>query len=151
MSNHNQWMKEALLEAKKASDLGEVPVGAIVTRGDTVLSRSHNMRESLNNPVAHAEILALEQAAKTLGGWRLTGCSLYVTLEPCPMCAGALINSRISQLIYAATDPKAGAVNSLFSLLDDPRLNHQVDVVSGVLADESSALLKSFFAKLRSR
>ena len=142
-------MDLALAEAKKAFEIGEVPIGAVVVRGDEVIALAHNHRETAKNPLGHAELLAIDEACKKLGGWRLIGCTMYVTLEPCLMCAGAIINSRIERLVYATRDPKAGAVDSLYDVLRDSRLNHQVEVIEGVLAEESSRLLKQFFQELR--
>lgn len=144
-----KWMSEALKAAENALASGDVPVGAIVVHETIEISRAWNRKEELNNPLAHAEILALEAASKTLGRWRLRGCTLYVTLEPCVMCAGALIHSRVDRVVYATPDPKAGAVHSLFKILSDARLNHRPDVHSGVLQMEASRLLKEFFRKLR--
>jgi tRNA(adenine34) deaminase len=143
------WMREALSEARRAAKLGEVPVGAIVVRGDEIVGRGFNRRESDGDPLAHAEILALRQAARQIGNWRLVDCDLYVTLEPCAMCAGALVNSRIERLVFATRDPKAGYCGSLGNLVQDPRLNHRLEVVEGVLAEEASDLLRAFFASLR--
>jgi tRNA(adenine34) deaminase len=127
-----------------------VPVGAVVVNGaGEVVSRAHNTRETKGDPLGHAEILALRQAATRIGGWRLSGCTLYVTLEPCAMCAGALVNSRVRRLVYATEDPKAGFCGSLGNLVQDPRLNHRLEVRRGVLREESAALLKDFFAALR--
>ena len=143
------WMTQALAEARRAADLGEVPIGAVVVRDGEVVGRGHNRREIDGDPLAHAEMLALREAARLVGGWRLAGCSMYVTLEPCPMCAGALVASRIDRLVYGAADPKAGFCGSLGNLAQDPRLNHRLEVSSGVLAEESAALLRGFFASLR--
>ncbi|MFI5047226.1 MAG: nucleoside deaminase, partial [Acidimicrobiia bacterium] len=143
----------ALAEARAALAHDDVPVGAVVARlatGD-VLARRHNERELTGDPTAHAEILALRDAASAVGTWRLDGCVLVVTLEPCAMCAGALVNARVSMLVYGATDPKAGAVASLYTIATDPRLNHRVDVHSGVDADECGALLTAFFGARRGR
>jgi tRNA(adenine34) deaminase len=143
-------MRETLAEAALAADHGDVPIACIVVAADgRELGRAHNRRELDADPTAHAEILALRAAARVLGHWRLEGATVYVTLEPCPMCAGALVNSRIARLVYAAGDPKAGAVASLFSLGADPRLNHRFASTGGVLADEAVELLQGFFAKLR--
>jgi tRNA(adenine34) deaminase len=142
-------MRLALEAAEQAGRSGEVPVGAVVVVRGQVVSVAHNQRECLNDPTAHAEIIALRAAAAALGSWRLVDADLYVTMEPCPMCAGALVNARIRRLYYGCDDPKAGAARTLYRLLDDARLNHQVEVVSGVLATESAALLKSFFLRLR--
>jgi tRNA(adenine34) deaminase len=144
-------MTEALAEARRAADLGEVPVGAVVVREGEVLGRGHNRREIDGDPLAHAEILAIRQAAAAIGGWRLSGCTLYVTLEPCSMCAGALVNSRVERLVYGAVDPKAGYCGTLGNLVQDPRLNHRLEMTVGVLEDESAALLRGFFASLRRR
>ncbi len=149
MSDSADFMRAALAEARAAEAAGEVPVGAVVVRDGEVLARAHNQPIGLNDPTAHAEILALRAAAKKLGNYRLTGCDLYVTLEPCAMCAAALVHARIRRLVYAAADPKAGAVASTMRLLDAPHLNHRVEVESGLLADESSALLQRFFSERR--
>src|SRR6201994_1295442 len=129
-----QWMSEALALARLAAAEGEVPIGAVVVFEGSVVGRGRNARERLHDPTAHAEILALQEAARALSRWRLTGATLYATLEPCFMCAGALVNSRIDRLVFAVPDPKAGAVGSLFNVPEDPRLNHRVSVSSGVLA-----------------
>lgn len=141
----------ALDEARAALEHDDVPVGAIVIRMNTgqVLARRHNERELTNDPTAHAEILALRDAATVLGTWRLDGCALVVTLEPCAMCAGALVNARIGEVIFGADDPKAGALGSRYHLLADPRLNHECDVVHGVRAEESAELLRDFFTSRR--
>ena len=144
-------MRRALEEAARAAEKGEVPVGAIVARGEEVIATAHNEREATGDPTAHAELLALRRASKKLGSWRLTGCTLYATLEPCPMCAGALHASRISRLVYAAPDPKAGAAGTLYDLPADPRLNHIYPYTSGVLQDESASLLRAFFELRRSK
>ena len=152
MSEHDErFMRLALAEAEAAQRLGEVPVGAVAVLGDRVIGRGHNRRETDAHPLRHAELIALDEAAATLKAWRLLGVTLYVTLEPCVMCAGALVLSRIDRLVYAATDPKAGAVASIFRVLDEPRLNHHVQVTAGVLADEASEQLKAFFRDLRKR
>jgi tRNA(adenine34) deaminase len=144
-------MRTALAAAERATLSGEVPVGAVVVVRGEVIAVAHNQRETNNDPTAHAEIVALRAAAAALNSWRLVDADLYVTMEPCPMCAGAMVNARVRRLIYGCDDPKAGAVRTLFQLLDDQRLNHRVEVVSGVLAAESSVLLKSFFSRLRLR
>ena len=144
-----KYMQLALKEARLAADYGEVPIGAVIVRGDEVVACAHNRREQTGDPTAHAEILALRKAAKKLGGWRLSGTRLYVTVEPCPMCAGALVLARIDALIYGADDAKWGAVESLFSVLNHPGLNHRIDVINGVLADESRQLMQQFFALRR--
>lgn len=151
MGEHVSWMREALAEAEKACVLGEVPVGAVVVRDGEVIGRGHNLRETLLDSSAHAEILALREAARKLGDWRLTGCTLYVTIEPCPMCAGALVQFRVSRLVYGARDPKAGAVDSIVDLVRHPRFNHQVEVISGVLEEECRAVIQRFFRSLREK
>jgi tRNA(adenine34) deaminase len=143
------WMAEALEEARRAAAEGEVPIGSVVVFEGRVVGRGRNARERLNDPTAHAEILALQEAARSLGRWRLTGATIYATLEPCFMCAGALVNARIDRLVYAVADPKAGAVGSLFDVPRDPRLNHRLVVSTGPLADECSDLLRSFFRTRR--
>ena len=143
------FMRRALAAAEEAAGRGEVPVGAVVVLGDEIVAVAHNERETASDPTAHAEVLALRRAAAALGSWRLTDADLYVTMEPCPMCAGALVNARIRRLYFGCDDPKAGAVRTLYSLLDDKRLNHRVEVVPGLLAAEGSALLRAFFSRLR--
>ena len=145
----DHWMGLALEEAERAAAEGEVPVGAVVINGAEVIGRAHNLREKDGDPLAHAEVLALRQAAQALGDWRLECCTLYVTLEPCSMCAGALVNSRVERLVFATRDPKAGFCGSLGNLVQDDRLNHRLEVVEGVRREESAALLKNFFAGLR--
>ncbi len=142
-------MALALEEARAAAEAGDVPVGAVVARGDEVLARSGNAREQAQDPTAHAEILALRRAAVMVGSWHLEGCTMYVTLEPCAMCAGALVLARIDRLVYAAADPKAGFAGSLGDLTRDPRLNHLVEVETGVLEAEASELLREFFRQRR--
>ena len=142
-------MEVALDEARAAAEAGDVPVGAVVARGDEVLARSGNAREQAQDPTAHAEILALRRAAVMVGSWHLEGCTMYVTLEPCAMCAGALVLARIDRLVYAAVDPKAGFAGSLGDLTRDPRLNHLVEVETGVLEAEASELLSEFFRQRR--
>jgi tRNA(adenine34) deaminase len=143
------FMRLALAAAEEAAGRGEVPVGAVVVLRDEVVAVAHNERETGSDPTAHAEIVALRRAAAALGSWRLTDADLYVTMEPCPMCAGALVNARIRRLYFGCDDPKAGAVRTLYTLLDDKRLNHRVEVVPGLLAAEGSALLRGFFSRLR--
>jgi tRNA(adenine34) deaminase len=149
MSDHEHYMMIALEEARTAMSEGEVPVGAIVVRDDRIIGRAHNQRQQLHDPTAHAEMVAITQAAESLGSWRLDGSTLYVTLEPCPMCAGAILLARIPTVVYGAADPKAGAVHSLYKLLDDPRLNHQCLVVSDVLAEPCGRILSEFFQEQR--
>lgn len=143
-------MNLAIDQARQAAAVGEVPVGAVVVvdRG-RVIGQAHNRRELDQDPTAHAEILAMRQAAKQLGSWRLVDATLYVTLEPCPMCAGALVNGRVARLVYGCPDPKAGAVRTLFALCEDPRLNHRVEVVAGIEAEACRDLLRTFFVQLR--
>lgn len=147
--NDETFMHRALLEAKKAYLKGEVPVGAVITLDGQVIARAHNRREELQDPTAHAEILAIREAAAKLRSWRLVGATIYVTLEPCPMCAGALVLARIGRLVYGAADPKSGAAGSVMNLVNHEVLNHRVSVTSGILEDECSALLKQFFSELR--
>ena len=142
-------MELALTLARDAATAGEVPVGAVVLRAGEVIARRRNERETTNDPTAHAEVLALRDAASAVGSWNLSGCTLVVTLEPCPMCAGAILNSRVSRLVFGAADPKAGATGALYNLMSDPRLNHDVDVEHGCRADESRELLMRFFADKR--
>jgi tRNA(adenine34) deaminase len=142
-------MRLALAEASKAAACGEVPIGAVVVRDDEVVAIAHNRRETDRDPTAHAEVLAIRSAAAALGAWRLSGCTLYVTIEPCPMCAGAIVLARIDELVFGASDPKAGACGTLMDVVRDERLNHQVGVVSGVLADECAGLMREFFARRR--
>ncbi|MBO8178790.1 MAG: nucleoside deaminase [Bacillus sp. (in: Bacteria)] len=144
-------MKLAIEEAKKAEKIGEVPIGAVIVWNDQVISTAHNLRETTQDAVTHAEILAIQQACQKLGTWRLEEAELYVTLEPCPMCSGAIILSRIKRVVYGAKDPKAGCAGTLMNLLTDERFNHQAEVVSGVLEEECGLLLTSFFRKLRER
>ena len=144
----NQWMTIALEEARAAAAAGDVPVGAIVVADGHILGRGRNRRELDHDPTAHAEIMALREAAKALGMWRVEA-SLYVTQEPCPMCAGAIVNARVARLVYGCSNPKAGAIKTLYQIASDPRLNHRVDVVGGVLEAECANELSSFFAKLR--
>ena len=154
--DHHHWMAEALALAAEAAARGEVPVGAIVVhhgQGEIprIIGRGYNQREQECDPSAHAEIVAMREAGKTLGSWRLDNCTLYVTLEPCPMCAGAMIQARLPRLVYGCTDPKAGCVSTLYQLCTDPRFNHRVEVLGGILAEESASLLRNFFAERRAR
>jgi tRNA(adenine34) deaminase len=147
--NHAYFMLAALEEAKKAEEMGEVPIGAVVVRDGKIIARGYNLRETTQDPLAHAEIRAIQQAADRLGSWRLQDCILYVTLEPCPMCAGAILQSRIKQVVYGTADPKAGCAGSLLNLLQDQRFNHQTEVVTSVCQQECSQILKQFFHRLR--
>ena len=142
-------MTRAIELAALAAQKGEVPVGAVVYREAQVLGEAANRRETKNDPTAHAEVVALRQAARRLRSWRLTGCAIAVTLEPCPMCAGALVNARVDRLVYGAADPKMGCVRTLYNLCDDTRFNHRIQVVSGVMADQCAAMLSAFFAERR--
>jgi len=148
---HMKWMAAAIDEAQKASGLGEVPVGAVVVLDNAIIGRGHNLRETTRDPTAHAEIIALREACSYTGSWRLENADIYVTVEPCPMCAGALVNARISGLVFGCRDPKAGAVRSLYGLVEDGRLNHRVSVIEGVLAEECGRIMSDFFAGLRRR
>lgn len=144
-----RWMRLALEEARQAMREDEVPVGAVIVREGRVIASAHNQRETLHDPTAHAEMLAITQAAAELNDWRLENCELYVTLEPCPMCAGAILQARIPRVFYGAVDPKAGAVESLFQLLFDTRLNHRVETRGGVMGGECGAILTDFFRAQR--
>ncbi|HEX4795547.1 MAG TPA: tRNA adenosine(34) deaminase TadA [Humisphaera sp.] len=150
-SESEHWMTEAIAEARKAEAIDEVPIGCVIVHdpSQTVIGRGYNRRQIDRDATAHAEILAIRQAGHARGGWRLIDCSLYVTLEPCPMCAGAIVNARIPRLAYGCDDPKAGAVRTLFQLCEDPRLNHRVIVEAGILADQCGQLLRVFFQKQR--
>lgn len=150
MTNDEKFMLAALKLARRAAGEGEVPVGCVVVKDGVIVGRGRNRRETGRSATAHAELRAIENACKRLGGWRLWECELYVTLEPCPMCAGAIVNSRIRRVVYGASDPKAGAAGSVLDLFSFP-LNHRPEVVSGVMAEECSAELKKFFAGLRAR
>ena len=145
------WMEEALREAQRALALGEVPVGAVVVRGEEIVGRGCNQPITENDPTAHAEIVALRDAARAIGNYRLNDCELYATMEPCVMCAGAITHARIKKLIYGADDPKAGAVRSVMQVLNAPALNHQVEVVSGVLAGRAMEMVQAFFRERRAR
>lgn len=148
---HQHWMWHALDQAQRAGEQEEVPVGAVVVYQDRIIGEGYNQRETLKDPTAHAEMIALTQAAAALQSWRLLDCTLYVTLEPCPMCAGAIIQSRLPRLVFGTPDPKAGACISLYQITDDSRLNHRVNVTGGVLQEQCSTILKDFFALQRSR
>jgi tRNA(adenine34) deaminase len=145
------FMAEALAEARRAAAEGEVPIGAVLVAEGRIAGRGRNARERLRDPTAHAEIFALQEASRALGRWRLTGATMYATLEPCPMCAGALVNARVDRLVYGVADPKAGAVDTLFDVVRDARLNHRIAVTSGVLAGECAALLQEFFRQRRTK
>lgn len=145
-----RFMRLAIEEARAAESEGEVPVGAIVVDEEhEIIGRGFNRRETWQDPTAHAELLAMQNASKELGSWRLVGCTTYVTLEPCPMCAGTMVNARLERVVFGARDPKAGAIRSLFELVEDERLNHRVEVEEGVLSDECAKLLTEFFRAIR--
>lgn len=149
VDDHQRYMRQALVEARAALAEDEVPIGTVIVHDGRIIAAAHNQRETLRDPTAHAEIIALTQAAAALQSWRLDGCTLYVTLEPCPMCAGAIVQARIPTVVYGAADPKAGAVESLYQILSDPRLNHRCTVVPRVLSDECGLLLSEFFQSKR--
>jgi tRNA(adenine34) deaminase len=146
---HEEYMREALREAAAAAAIGEVPIGAVIVKDGQIIARAHNLRESNHDATAHAEILAIRQAGQLLGGWRLTGCTLYVTVEPCPMCAGALVQSRVDQVVFGASDPKAWADRKLTEIVQNPGLNHRLEVTGGVLAEECSEIIRAFFRARR--
>jgi tRNA(adenine34) deaminase len=146
-----RWMREAIAEAMAAERAGEVPIGCVLVLGETIVARGHNLRERSQDPTAHAELVALKAASARLGTWRLTGITAYVTLEPCPMCAGALVNARVDRVVYGAADPKAGATDTLYTIGTDPRLNHRFELTRGVLGPECGALLTNFFSRIRSK
>jgi tRNA(adenine34) deaminase len=149
MTEHERWMEHALREAELAYKRKEVPIGAIVVRENRIIGRGYNQIEALQDPTAHAEMIAITAAANQLGSRRLEKCTLYVTLEPCPMCAGAIVLARLPRLVYGGEDPKAGACGTLFDIVRDERLNHRVEVVGGVMSERCSAILKDFFTKVR--
>ncbi|MBY0099737.1 tRNA adenosine(34) deaminase TadA [Mesobacillus maritimus] len=151
VSQDEFYMNEAIIEAKKAVEAGEVPIGAIIVLNGDIIARAHNLRETEQSSIAHAEVLAINEACKKLGTWRLEEAELYVTLEPCPMCAGAIMLSRIKRVVYGAADPKGGCAGTFMNLLQDERFNHQSEVVTGILNEECSTLLSEFFRKLRER
>ncbi|HOO17639.1 MAG: tRNA adenosine(34) deaminase TadA [Phycisphaerae bacterium] len=144
-----RFMREAVELARRCLDCDDVPVGALVTHGGRIIGRGYNQREKLQDPTAHAEMIALTAAAAHVGHWRLEDCTMYVTLEPCPMCAGALVLARLPRLVYGAADPKGGACGSLFTITEDPRLNHRVETVGGILAEPCAELLREFFRRRR--
>jgi tRNA(adenine34) deaminase len=146
-----EFMEEALLEAEKAYELDEVPIGAVVVKDGRIIGRGHNLRERDKDPTLHAEMIAIRQASAVLGGWRLMDCDLYVTIEPCPMCAGAIQQARIKRLVFGARDPKAGCAGSLYNLLEDPRFNHRVEVTEGIMEHQCSQIMKDYFKQKRSR
>jgi tRNA(adenine34) deaminase len=146
---HEDFMQEALQEAEAAAAIGEVPIGCVIVKDGAIVARAHNLREIAHDATAHAEVLAIRQAGERLGGWRLSGCTLYVTVEPCPMCAGALVQSRVDHLVYGAADPKGWADRNLVEIVQNPGLNHRMEVTAGVLADQCSAVMKAFFRARR--
>ena len=148
-NNDERFVKFAIEQAKIAEENGDVPIGAIIVYKDQIIGRAYNQREQLKDPTAHAEIIALTQAAAFLETWRLNGCTMYVTLEPCPMCAGALVLSRMDRLVFGCTDPKTGACGSIYNIVQDNRLNHRLEVTAGVLSDECTKLLQDFFQQKR--
>jgi tRNA(adenine34) deaminase len=151
MEDDDAWMEHAIAEARAGATMGEVPVGCVLVKDGALLARAHNLRESEKDPTAHAEVLALRAASRAVGDARLNGVTAYVTLEPCPMCAGALVHARVDRVVYGCTDPKAGAVHTLFAIGRDARLNHVFEVEAGVRAEECAAMLRTFFESLRAR
>lgn len=148
---HELWMRQALTQAQAAFAAEEVPIGAVVVHDGRVVAEGYNQREQLRDPTAHAEMIAITQAAQALGSWRLLDCTLYVTLEPCPMCAGAIVQARIPTVVYGAADPKAGACHTLYRITEDARLNHRATVIGGVLQPECQAILREFFELQRAK
>ena len=149
LNQDEKYMYMAIMEAKKAREIGEVPIGAVIVFENEIIATGYNVRETTQSTLAHAELAAIKEANKKIGSWRLEDCTLYVTLEPCPMCAGAIIQSRIKRVVYGARDPKAGCAGTLMNLLDENKFNHQAELTTGVLEDECSSLLTSFFRELR--
>jgi tRNA(adenine34) deaminase len=145
------FMKLALEEAKKAAEIGEVPIGAVIVKNNQVIAKAHNKRETSQNAIAHAEVLAIQEACRYVGSWRLEGAKLYVTLEPCAMCSGAIVLSRIERVVYGAKDPKGGCAGTLMNLLKEERFNHQCDLTAGVLEQECGQMLTEFFRKIREK
>ena len=149
MLTHEEYMQLALAEARKAAALGEIPIGAVLVHEGEVIASAHNMRETWQNSTAHAEIIVIQEACKKLGRWRLSGCSLYVTVEPCPMCSGAIVNSRIDTVVYGCPDVKAGGAESIFNIITNPNLNHCATVISGVCEEDCAQVMKDFFKRRR--
>jgi tRNA(adenine34) deaminase len=149
VSDHERFMHAAVEEAKIAESYGEVPIGAVIVRDGKIIARGHNMRETWKDPTAHAELIAIREASRVLGGWRLTGCTLYVTLEPCPMCAGSIVLSRVDHVVIGAMDKKGGAVGSVVNIVETDDFNHRPSVTTGILADECGTILREFFRGLR--
>lgn len=148
---HEYWMRQAIAEARKAEELGEVPIGAVVVRHGEIIGRGYNLRETTMDSTAHAEMVAIREASKAMNSWRLLDCQLYVTLEPCPMCAGAIVQSRVPLTVYGTPDPKAGCAGTLMNLLEEPRFNHRTEVIQDILQEECADLLTSFFRRLRQK
>ncbi|MBY0205580.1 MULTISPECIES: tRNA adenosine(34) deaminase TadA [Paenibacillus] len=148
---HEYWMRQAIAEAQKAEALGEVPIGAVIVRNNEIIGRGYNLRETTLDSTAHAEMVAIREASEVIGAWRLLDCSLYVTLEPCPMCAGAIVQSRVPRVIFGTADPKAGCAGTLMNLLQEPRFNHRTEVIPDVLQPECSSMLTQFFRRLRKK
>ena len=148
---HEHWMREAIAEAKKAEAIAEVPIGAVIVRNGEIIGRGHNLRETSFDPTSHAEMIAIREASEHLQAWRLSGSTLYVTLEPCPMCAGAILQSRVDRVVFGAPDPKAGCCGTLMNLLQDTRFNHRTEVVEGVLREQCGEMLTHFFRRLRGK
>lgn len=151
VTQHEYWMRMAIEEAHKAEAIGEVPIGAIVVHQNEIIGRGYNLRETSLDSTAHAEMIAIREASEHLQAWRLLDCTLYVTLEPCPMCAGAIVQSRVPTVVYGTTDPKAGCAGTLMNLLQEPRFNHRAEVIEGVLREECAAMLTQFFRRLRGK
>lgn len=149
--DHEYWMKYAIEEAHKAEELGEVPIGAVIVRQGEIIGRGYNLRETHLDPTAHAEIIAIKEASERLQAWRLLDCTLYVTLEPCPMCAGAIVQARVPTVVFGTADPKAGCAGTLMNLLQEERFNHRVEVIENVLREECSRMLTNFFRRLRGK
>lgn len=148
-TNHEHWMQEALIEAMEGAAHGEVPVGAVAVVENQVIARAHNLREATNNPLGHAELLLLQRISSELGSWRLNEVAIYVTAEPCLMCAGAMLQARIPRVVYGCKEPKFGACGSLYDVANDPRMNHRIEVIGGILETECAAQLKGFFLRIR--
>lgn len=151
LSEDEMWMQEAIRQAQLAEQIGEVPIGAVIVRDGAIVGAGYNVRETTHDPTGHAEMIAIREASEKLGAWRLLGCTLYVTLEPCPMCAGAILQSRVERVVYGTSDPKAGCVGTLMDLLQDNRFNHVAEWSSGVLQEQCASLLTDFFRRLRVR
>ena len=149
MTEMTSYMREALVEAGKAFEKGEVPIGAVIVKDGEIIARAHNLRETLHDPTAHAEILAIRTAGDRLGGWRLSGTTLYVTVEPCPMCAGALVQARVDRLVYGAEDPKGWGGKTAAEVADNPGLNHRVEIIGGIMEEECREIMRRFFRERR--